>query len=118
MNSCRCIAVLLLVAGSLLVLGCDDDPVTPSTGVIVVTVIDSSGPSVVDVEIRILPDGLVAMTDDQGVARFDVDPGDYFVDANVCCAGAGLIDYHVPITVAGGETEAVELQSCLVCASP
>ena len=115
MSSHRCIGVVLLAAGSLLVLGCDDDPITPSTGIIVVTVIDSSGPPVADVEIRILPDGLVAMTDDQGVARFDVDPGDYFVDANVCCAGTGLIDYHVPITVAGGETEAVELQACLFC---
>ncbi len=115
MSSHRCVAVLLLATGSLFVLGCDDDPITPSTGFIVVTVIDSSGPAVAGVEIRILPDDLFAMTDDQGVALFEVGPGDYFVDANVCCVGPGLIDYHVPITVAGGETEAVELQAFLVC---
>ena len=114
MSSHRCVAFLLLAIGSLLIVGCDHDPMTPSTGSIIVSVVDSSGP-VAGVEIRILPDGLVATTDDQGVVLFEVRPGDYFVDAHVCCVGPGLIDYHVPVTVAGGKTEAVELQACLAC---
>ena len=40
---------------------------------------------------------------------------DYFVDANVCCQGPGLINYHVPVTITDGETEIVDLQACLVC---
>ncbi len=113
MSSHRCAAVLLLASGCLFVFGCDHD----STGFIVVTVIDSSGPAVASVEIQIFPSfyDLIAITDDQGVAQFEVAPGDYFVNASVCCQGPGFIEYHVPITVAGGETQAVELQACLAC---
>ena len=114
MSSHQFAVVSLLSMGLLFSLACANDPVAPRTGFIVVTVMDSSTP-VAGVEIRILPDNLIAMTNDQGLARFEVGPGDYFVDANVCCSGPELIDYHVPITVAGGETEGVELQACLAC---
>jgi len=115
MKSNRCVATLLLAFGFILVAGCDEDPTRPATGFIAVTVTDASGPPVSDVEIRVVPVGLTAMTNPQGVALFELAPGDYFVDANLCCIGPGLIDYHVLVTVTGGETEVVELRSCLVC---
>ena len=115
MKSNRYVAILLLACGSFLIAGCGDDPVRPETGFILVTVKDVSGPPVADVEIRIPAAGLTSTTDPEGVALFEVVPGHYFVEANLCCAGPGFIDYHVPVTVAGGKTETVVLQSCLDC---
>ena len=99
--------------------GCSNDLTQPTTGVLIVSVNDqtvtSSQVPVSGVEIEITPVGLVSTTNNEGVAVFEVAPGDYFVDASVCCQGPGFIEYHVPITVAGGETQTVELQACLAC---
>ncbi len=115
MKSNRYMATLLLVCGSIIVTGCGEDPIRPTTGFVLVTVRDASGPPVADVEIRIPPAGLTSTTDAEGVALFEVVSGDYFVEANVCCQGPGFINYHVPVTVTDGETEIVNLQSCLAC---
>ncbi len=63
------------------------------------------------------PGGLwaAAWGDAEDDPLFEVVSGDYFVDANVCCQGPGLINYHVPVTITDGETEIVDLQACLVC---
>ena len=108
-------AALLFVCSVAHISGCSNDLTQPITGVLIVSVNDVSQVPVSDVEIEITPVGLVSTTNDEGVAVFEVAPGDYFVDASVCCQGPGFIDYHVPITVAGGETQAVELQACLAC---
>ena len=107
--------MLLLIFGLILLANCNEDPIAPPIGFVSVTVIDSSGPPVSGVEVRVVPQGLAATTDTRGVALFRLPPGDYFVDANLCCVGPGLIDYHVPVTVTAGATEAVELQACLFC---
>jgi hypothetical protein len=114
MKLARRASTLLLVCGLGLFANCDEDPIHPAAGVIAVSVMDGGSP-VSGVEIRIAPRGLTATTDSQGVAQFEVAPGDYFVDAKLCCIGASLIEYHVPVTVASGESEAVELRACLVC---
>ena len=115
MRSHRCSAVVLLVAGVLFFFGCHHDPTTPSTGFILVTVTDVSGSSVAGYEIRITPDDLVAMTDDQGVARFEVDRGIYTVHARLPGPGPAPRDHNVAVTVLGGETVPVELQACFLC---
>ncbi len=116
MRSHRCAALLLLVAaGSLFVFGCYDDPVIPSTGFILVTVTDMADISVAGYEIRITPGDLIGMTDDQGVTRFEVDWGIYTVHARLPGSGPALREYHVPVTVLGGETVPVELLACSLC---
>jgi len=115
MKSVRYTVILLLALGCILVAGCDEDPTRPPTGIISVTVIDFDGPPVSGVAIRVVPADRTAMTDAQGIAMFQLAPGDYFVDASLCCMGPGFIEYHVPVTVIAGETETVELQSCLAC---
>jgi len=101
--------------GLILLAGCHEDPVNPPRGFLSVTVVDASGPPVADVEVRVVPPDLTAVTDAQGVATFELAPGDYFVDANLCCRGPGFIDYHVPVTVNASETASVQLESCLTC---
>ena len=107
---------LLFVCSVALISGCSNEP---TTGVLIVSVNDQtltlSQAPVSGVEIEITPVGLVSTTNNEGVAVFEVAPGDYFVNASVCCQGPGFIEYHVPTTVAGGETQAVELQACLAC---
>jgi hypothetical protein len=115
MNSSRRVSMLLLALGLVLLAACNEDPTRPATGLISVTVKDVLGPPVADVEVRIVPLGLDAMTNARGRALFEVAPGDYFVDASLCCQGPGFIEYHVPVTVTAGESEAVELRSCLAC---
>ena len=110
-------AMSLVVIGFMVFLGCDEGPSQPQTGFISVTVTDNN-PSQLPVEgvkIEIAPIHLVLTTNEDGLAVFEVAPGDYFVDAQVCCVGPGWIDYHVPVTVTAGETFEVELKACLSC---
>ena len=54
-------------------------------------------------------------TDADGIARFEVAPGEYFVDAQVCCIGPGFIEYHEPVQVVARQTAQVQLLACLKC---
>jgi len=95
--------------------GCSDSPEQPRTGTVSALVIDRSLGPVANVEITLTPIDLVLTTDENGLAVFEVSPGDYFVDANVCCVGPGFIEYHLPVTVRANRTARVELRACLVC---
>ena len=112
MSGHRCFAVLILSVGCLLVFGCDLNP----TGFIVVTVLDT-GNAPAGFEIQIFPSfyDLIAITDDQGVARFEVEPGDYFVDASLPWTWPAPRKHHVPVTVHGRETVQVQLRACSNC---
>ena len=116
----KIISSMLFVSGFVVVLGCSDDPVRnpeqTRTGIVSVLVVDVSGDSPVSgVEIAMPPSGLVSKTDRDGIAVFEVPPGDYFVDASVCCVGPGFIEYHISVTVVKGRTARVLLQACLAC---
>jgi hypothetical protein len=108
-----CLCGLLLV---LFLPGCSDDPSGPGTGTIRVLVTDGTGgPAVPDAEIGLAPLGLSVSTNSEGRAIFRVPPGEYFVDASLCCVGPGFIQYHEPVTVIAGRTENVTLIACLSC---
>ena len=96
---------------------CNKERTESTAGIISVSVIDNDSKEtpVSDVEITITPGGIVKKTNADGIASFEVDPGDYFVDAAVCCVGPGYIIYHEPITVLANETVEVELSACLRC---
>ena len=96
--------------------GCSDDPTEPENGKISALVIDDGlDYPVEDVAITVTPGNIVVKTDGNGVAVFEVPAGRYFVDATVCCAGPGGIEYHIPVMVREGETTRVRMQACLVC---
>lgn len=113
----QAIIILLLLLCVLIELNaCTDDTEQPGTGTLSVLVIDESlDETVADVEITLSPINIVAITDENGLAVFEVPAGDYFVDANVCCIGPGFINYHLPVTLREGETQEVRLQACLLC---
>jgi hypothetical protein len=116
MRSDRITSMIFLALGLIILVGCGEEPSRPQTGFISVSVTDrTSQEAVSDVEIDIAPIHRVLNTNEDGLAVFEVAPGDYFVDAKVCCSGPGWIDYHVPATVTAGDTSKVDLEACLSC---
>ncbi len=96
---------------------CDNTPTESSLGVISVTVVDNDANKtpVPNVEITVTPINIVQQTDSNGICNFEVEPGDYFVDAEICCLGPGNILYHVPVQVNENKTSNVKLEACLSC---
>ena len=96
---------------------CNNEPTESKTGIISVSVIDNDPEEtpVSDVEITITPGNLVKQTNANGLCSFEVDPGAYYVDADVCCVGAGYIHYHEPVTIVENETTELILVACLDC---
>jgi hypothetical protein len=96
---------------------CNKEPSESAAGIISVSVIDNDSEStpVPNVEIRISPGDIILKTNADGIAISEVDPGDYFVDADVCCVGPGFIHYHEPIRVIANNTVEVELAACSLC---
>ena len=100
-------------------LGCDKDkPNAPETGYISVYVYDDSALEerpILDAEITVVPGDLVRFTDVNGRTIFEVDPGDYYVDAEICCVVIFPVKYHIPVTVTKGDTVDVEMADCFSC---
>jgi len=99
-------------------ISCNKKPTESNMGIISVTVVDNDAEEtpVSNVEITITPGGdLVQMTDVNGICSFEVNPGNYYVDAKLCCAGPGFIEYHEPVSVVDNETVEVRLVACLRC---
>ena len=98
-------------------ISCDDAATESRLGVISVIVVDNDPDEtpVPDVEITLTPINIVQKTDSTGISNFEVEPGNYFVDAEVCCTGPGNIQYHVPVNVIENKTTDVKLSACLSC---
>ena len=98
-------------------ISCSDATTDSRSGKIAVLVIDNdvNGTPVPDVEITVMPSDIVKMTDANGICNFEVEPGNYFVDAEVCCAGPGNIQYHIPVKVIENNTADIKLLACLSC---
>ena len=98
-------------------ISCDNAPTESELGVISVIVVDNdlNTTPVPNVEITVTPIDIVQNTDSSGICNFEVEPGNYFVDAEVCCAGPGNIEYHVPVKVIENKTADVKLLACLSC---
>jgi hypothetical protein len=60
---------------------------------------DPDETAVPDVQIILLPDSIVKETNENGFCNFKVDPGNYYVNADLCCLGPGFIHYHKAVTV-------------------
>lgn len=111
------IAMGALAVGSALVIGCDEGPLAPRSGTLVVAVYDGGNAAhpVPDVLVEVTPVGRRATTGDDGTVTFQLAPGGYYVDADVCCAGPGPIQYHRPVTLVANQTTTVTLNACLAC---
>ncbi len=106
-----------IIAGFLLLVlacfcSCDEDkPIAPETGYISVYVYDNSSESPIPIqnaEITVVPGDLVQLTGVNGRTVFEVDPGEYYVDAEICCFIIFPVVYHIPVTVTKGDTVEVD----------
>ena len=116
MKRLKFVSFVLLIAALMLMAGCGENTTDPQTGTINVTVLDiTTNQPVRDVEIIIMPGNLIRKTGEDGKAVFQIESGEYFVDAQVCCAGPGFIQYHEPIMVSANKSVEITLNACLIC---
>jgi len=96
---------------------CNNTPTESRLGIISVSVVDNDANKtpVPNVNITITPGNIIQVTNLNGITNFEVEPGNYFVDAQVCCLGPGFIIYHVPVQVTEDRTSNIELEACLSC---
>ena len=108
---------VFLITSLFFLVCCNQEPTESTTGTISVLVVDNDSEEtpVADVEITITPGNNTKKTNADGMTSFEVNASDYFVDAEVCCAGPGNIEYHVPVKVIENKTADVELLACLLC---
>jgi len=113
----KIIFTLLIISFLSYQISCSGKTTESSTGSISISVVDNDPEEtpIPDVAITILPGNIVLKTDANGKCNIKVEPGDYYVDADVCCIGPGNIHYHEPVTVSANETEQVKLVGCLAC---
>ena len=113
----KIIFTLFLISFLFFQISCNGKTTESNTGSISISVVDNDPKEtpIPDVEIIILPGNIVLKTDENGVCSIKVEPGDYYVDADVCCIGPGNIHYHEPVTVSANETEEIKLVGCLAC---
>ena len=114
--------IKLLIPAALFILvfnlvSCDNAPTDTKLGIISVSVVDNDANKtpVPNVDITITPSNIVLKTDQNGISNFEVEPGNYFVNAEVCCLGPGFIVYNVPVQVIEDRTSSIELEACLSC---
>jgi hypothetical protein len=60
---------------------------------------DINGIPVPNVEITLTPVDMVQRIDTNGICIFEVEPGNYFIDIEVCCVGPGNIEYHFLVKI-------------------
>ncbi len=113
----KLIAIVFICFLFLIIISCDSGPTDSRLGIISVIVVDNDANKtpVPNVSITIMPNNIVQRTDLNGITNFEVEPGNYFVDAEVCCLGPGNIIYHIPVNVVENKTTDVKLEACLSC---
>jgi hypothetical protein len=110
---------LVLIFGLIIFnqISCSDEVTDTEQGTVVVLVVDNdtSETPIPNIEITLTPINEIKFTDSNGTCNFNVRPGSYYVDAEVCCAGAGNIIFHELINVSENKTTNVKLVGCLSC---
>ena len=106
-------ALLILL---LLLLSCSESTNT-ETSTLTVSVKDNdlNNTPVANAQITLLPGNIIKQTNEEGLCIFDMDQGDYFINADLCCSGPGFIHYHEAVTILKGEHKEVTLSACLRC---
>jgi len=67
------------------------------------------------VEVIVTPGNIIKKSNSKGLCRFELKPGDYYVDAKVCCIGPGWFLYHEPVNISLNESKTLKLHGCLSC---
>lgn len=101
---------------SLFIFSCSEST-NSETGTISVYVNDNdtNETPVPNAQITLMPDSIIKKTNETGFCSFKVDPGEYYINADLCCVGPGFIHYHEAVTVQKGENQDVKLTACLSC---
>ena len=85
------------------------------TGIIYVSVVDTGGNPVPNEMIIITPDSLEKSTNENGVCKFEVPPGRYFVNAQLPGPGPAGYIYQKLVKIKSNETIRIKLKACPYC---
>ncbi len=98
-------------------ISCSDEVTDTELGTVDVLVVDNdpSSTPIPDIEVTLMPINKIEFTDSSGSCSFNVKSGNYFVDAEVCCAGVSNIVFHEMVRVDENKTSTVKLVGCLSC---
>jgi len=109
------LAVLILLLFSQV--SCTGKPTESQTGIIIILVVDSDPHEtpIPDVEITIAPGNLIKRTDSNGLCSFELDSGEYLVNADVCCNGIDYIHYSESVRLLADETQELKFFGCSGC---
>lgn len=105
------IASFLLI---ILIVSCDNSS-SIQTGTIYVTVVDYGNAPVSNIKITILPDSLIKTTNANGICKFELEPGSYFVTAHLTGPGPADRFYKELVEVERYKTVKVKLTTCPNC---
>jgi hypothetical protein len=96
---------------------CTGKPTESDTATLLVYVVDNDQREtpIPGVEVIISPGNIIKKSDSKGLCRFELKPGDYYVDAKVCCIGPGWFQYHEPVNILLNEIKTLKLHGCLSC---
>ena len=98
----------------LLFVGCKG-LISTQTGTIYVSVVDTGGNPVPNEMIIITPDSLEKGTNENGVCKFEVSPGSYFVNAQLPGPGPAGYIYHELVKIKRNETTRIKFKACPYC---
>ena len=98
----------------LILTGCTQETTTPFTSTIIVSVVDGNTP-VPNANITLLPDSLVKTTNANGICKFNVSPGEYYVNAHLPGPGPTGYYYNKLVEIKNEQTITVKLKACLSC---
>ncbi|NOZ75687.1 MAG: hypothetical protein GXO90_10025 [FCB group bacterium] len=112
------LVLISIVFLALVVYGCNRNTENdPTDSYINVLILDSDleQTPISGVEVTLAPVEKVKVTDEYGKCSFSVEPGNYIVNASVCCVGPGNIVYHDSVSVALNQTVNDTLYGCTMC---
>ena len=115
--SVRISYLFLLVLVLFFLIWCNGESTESEIGTISILIVDndSTETPISGVEITLVPGNIMKTTNENGICIFQVYPGDYYLEADVCCIGPGFIHYHEPVPVLKNEIKEVKLRGCLRC---
>jgi len=103
----------------LIIISCKENTTKVETGTVLVKVVDLDGTLMANETITLKQEnsesGLVKKTDKEGICRFNVKPGKYYVNAHLPGPGPSGKFYHTLVIVKENEMSQITLEACREC---
>jgi len=109
--------IIIILSTLIMQLSCAGQIIESQTGTLLVLIVDNDYQEtpISDVAVIVTPGNIINTTDSNGLCTFTLEPGEYYVDAEVCCIGPGYIQYHEYEKILPSTIKILKLYGCLSC---